>query len=300
MNLLKTPHQKLMEEAGATIMPTPGLLNTPKQMLFQESGLLPKYADGKSVEAPTQEQMKAALSAAKADGKITQQEAQALRSMVFNIGKNVGDSKNALTHAQILEAIKGVGLEPENAHVVFAQPTKKFGPFEDTLVVKAKGNPKDLKEVTHSLAEALQQEAIPAKFVGEKTGVLAGPRAHEWGNGFEPNYFIEHGKPTAGGNLPPLGPAVREAAKKLAAPMLWNAPAIIDRGMEMSKGKDIAENAIGLALDVAPFTPATVAAGLMRPTDVGDATLDTWNKNKELEAQAYREHLRKTSPVFLK
>jgi hypothetical protein len=296
MNLLKTPHQKLMEEAGASIMPTPGMLNTPKQLLFQEAGILPKYAEGNSVGAPTTEKMKAALAAAKADGKITPQEAQQLRSMVFNIGRNVGDSKNALTQSQILDAIKSVGLEAENAQVVFAQPTKKFGPFEDTLVVRAKGNPKDLSSITHSLAEALQQDAIPAKFFGEKTGVLAGPRAQDFGSAFEPSYFVEHGSTTAGGNISP----VKEVTKKVLAPTLWNAPVIAERAVEVSKGKDLAENAIGLALDVAPFTPATVAAGLMRPKDLGDATLDTWTKKKALEDQAYREQLRKTSPVFLK
>jgi hypothetical protein len=46
MNLLKTPHQKMLEETGTSPLPTPGMLNTPKQMLFQESGLLPKFADG--------------------------------------------------------------------------------------------------------------------------------------------------------------------------------------------------------------------------------------------------------------
>lgn len=296
MDLLKTPHEMVLEEAGASLLPSEGVLHTPRQMLFREAGVLPKYAEGKSVEAPTPEQMKAALAVAKEDGKITKQEAQQLRSMVFNIGKDVGGNKNALSNAQILDVVKSLGLEPEDARVVFAQPTKKFGPFEDTLVLKAKGSPKDLKELTHSLAEALQQEAIPAKFVGEKAGVLAGPRAHEWGGAFEPNYFVEHGRTTAGGNIP----AVKEAIKRLAAPMLWNAPAIVERGMEMSKGKDLAENVIGLGLDVAPFTPATVAAGLMRPSDLGDATLDTWNKRKELEDEEYRKQLRQNSPVFIK
>ena len=48
MDLLKTPHQKLLEEAGA-VPDSPGLLKTPRQLLFEESGMLPKYAQGKSV-----------------------------------------------------------------------------------------------------------------------------------------------------------------------------------------------------------------------------------------------------------
>jgi hypothetical protein len=67
MNLLKTPHQMLMEEAGASPLPSPGMLNTPKQMLFQESGILPKFAKGgnkklkKAKQNLTPDQMKAAM-----------------------------------------------------------------------------------------------------------------------------------------------------------------------------------------------------------------------------------------------
>lgn len=67
MNLLKTPHQMLMEEAGASPLPSPGMLNTPKQMLFQESGLMPKFAKGgnknlkKAEQNLSPAQMKAAM-----------------------------------------------------------------------------------------------------------------------------------------------------------------------------------------------------------------------------------------------
>lgn len=45
MNLLKTPHQLLLEEAGA-IPASPGMLHTPKQLLMQEAGVAPKFAAG--------------------------------------------------------------------------------------------------------------------------------------------------------------------------------------------------------------------------------------------------------------
>jgi hypothetical protein len=48
MNLLKTPHQLLLEEAGATPS-SPGLLHTPKQMLLQEAGVTPKFSAGGSI-----------------------------------------------------------------------------------------------------------------------------------------------------------------------------------------------------------------------------------------------------------
>ena len=45
------------------------------------------------------------------------------------------------------------------------------------------------------------------------------------------------------------------------------------------------------------FIPLQAA---MYSSDLGDATLDTYRAKKEAEAQAYRDHLRRTSPVFLK
>jgi hypothetical protein len=60
MDLLKTPHQMLLEEAGATPQ-SDGLLKTPKQMLFEESGMLPHYAAGHTVKQLSPKEMQAAL-----------------------------------------------------------------------------------------------------------------------------------------------------------------------------------------------------------------------------------------------
>jgi hypothetical protein len=62
MNLLKTPHQLLLEEAGATPA-SPGLLHTPKQMLMQEAGMTHKFAGGGQV-LKTPEDMLAEIIAA--------------------------------------------------------------------------------------------------------------------------------------------------------------------------------------------------------------------------------------------
>lgn len=48
MNFIKTPHQKLLEEAGAAPA-TPGMIKTPQQALMEQSGMLPQFADGGSV-----------------------------------------------------------------------------------------------------------------------------------------------------------------------------------------------------------------------------------------------------------
>jgi hypothetical protein len=49
MDILKTPYQKLLEEAGATPA-SPGMVNTPQQMLMQQSGIMPQFADGGAVQ----------------------------------------------------------------------------------------------------------------------------------------------------------------------------------------------------------------------------------------------------------
>lgn len=49
MDILKTPHQMLLEEAGAKVPTSNGLLKTPQQMLMEETGLPQKFADGGNV-----------------------------------------------------------------------------------------------------------------------------------------------------------------------------------------------------------------------------------------------------------
>lgn len=57
MNILKTPQQKLLEEAGMTPA-TPGMLKTPHQLLMEESGIQPKFfADGGSTNTNPQDML---------------------------------------------------------------------------------------------------------------------------------------------------------------------------------------------------------------------------------------------------
>lgn len=60
MNILKTPHEKLMEEAGVN-PPSPGMLNTPKQLLMQEAGITPAFSAGGSAQQPSPQDMLAEL-----------------------------------------------------------------------------------------------------------------------------------------------------------------------------------------------------------------------------------------------
>jgi hypothetical protein len=49
MNPIKSPHQILLEQAGLSMDPSPGLINTPQQMMLQQANALPQYAPGGSV-----------------------------------------------------------------------------------------------------------------------------------------------------------------------------------------------------------------------------------------------------------
>jgi hypothetical protein len=62
MDLLKTPHQLLLEEAGAEPA-TPNLLMTPKQKVFQEMGMVPKLADGGQPQMSVEDMLAAIIAA---------------------------------------------------------------------------------------------------------------------------------------------------------------------------------------------------------------------------------------------
>ena len=53
MDILKTPQQMLLEEAGA-VPASPGMVHTPRQMLMQESGIMPRFAYGGAVQMSPQ------------------------------------------------------------------------------------------------------------------------------------------------------------------------------------------------------------------------------------------------------
>jgi hypothetical protein len=62
MNILKTPQQKLLEEAGA-VQASPGMLKTPQQLLLEESGVTPKFSGGGSTDQISPEMLRALMQA---------------------------------------------------------------------------------------------------------------------------------------------------------------------------------------------------------------------------------------------
>ena len=61
MDLLKTPHQMLLEEAGAKIPTTNGMLKTPHQLLMEESGLPQQFADGGHAQMSVEDMLAAIM-----------------------------------------------------------------------------------------------------------------------------------------------------------------------------------------------------------------------------------------------
>jgi hypothetical protein len=111
--------------------------------------------------------------------------------------------------------------------------------------------------------------------------------------GQEPQKFSRGGMSTPANigtqvafNAPFLSPEILEMQKNLAA----------------KKYGPAAENAASLGLAVAPLNPLTAFLSLMEPIQLGDATLDTYNKQKAAEAARQQEiaraRARAQSPVF--
>lgn len=85
MNILKTPQQKLLEEAGMSPA-SPGMLKTPHQLLMEESGVQPKFfAEGGSTGMGVQDMLAALIAA----GREPQKFAGGGLSTPANIGSQV-------------------------------------------------------------------------------------------------------------------------------------------------------------------------------------------------------------------
>ena len=128
--------------------------------------------------------------------------AEPLEHVSLNVGRNVGESVNKLTNGQVEKAIAKSfpGSQIVSHDVIPANPNSHFGPFEPTSRVTIATRPQDLKSQTHSLAENLNQDAIPALNHSTGEAVLAGPKAADWGDKFKQNFFVHPGQNEAHGN----------------------------------------------------------------------------------------------------
>lgn len=117
MDILKTPQQKLMEEAGINPA-TPGMLKTPQQLLLEEAGITRKgFAQGGEVNQMSPQDMLAMLIAM---GQTPQKFAKGGLSTPANIGSQVAINASMLT-PELQELRKNV-------------QEKKYGPAMESAV----------------------------------------------------------------------------------------------------------------------------------------------------------------------
>jgi hypothetical protein len=116
MDILKTPHQKLLEESGA--MPyTEGYLKTPKQMMFEEAGALPKLAEGGEIFNKNPADMRAEIMAQDLVQPQEQPEIKLENQELFNTLKEILNNPGQLPKskfdqktAQLIENLFGPNI----------------------------------------------------------------------------------------------------------------------------------------------------------------------------------------------
>lgn len=124
------------------------------------------------------------------------QRAKRKAAATVNIGlepsTKVGGGSISKTRA--LKALRGTGRRPLNVKVVTSGS-------EPTLVADVKP-PLSAAEMS-ALSAQLRQDAIAQRLPaqGEEAGLLAGPRAQDWGGEFNPAYFYLQGGDTLGASL---------------------------------------------------------------------------------------------------
>lgn len=300
MELLKTPHEKLLEEAGA--MPqSDGMLHTPQQMLMQESGIMPHFDQGGTVSPQDM------LAAMMAHGQMPQHFKDGggpNEQMTFNIGKNIGDKVNALTDEQIKDYLKKAGHKITDYKTVPPRPNTEFGPFEHTAVVSTRGNPQNLADKTFAMSQALQQQAIPVQTPTQK--ILAGPSAQDWGGAFSPQHFVPQHGVQAAGNPASFVDQAREFGNKTAhaikhpidSGIMHKVGAVGGKSLTGLGGLGIAADALenaqqnnpgGVALNALDLKALLslrpgwgLASALLSPSPLGKATMDEYLQPDEL------------------
>lgn len=114
MNIIKTPQQKLLEEAGA-IPATPGMLKTPQQLLLEESGVRPTvFAEGGQVEQQLSPEMLRALMQAYEHNKMYEPE-PTFQAQPQTATSWMRDKVASLIGDKPADRLFGTGSEGQNA-----------------------------------------------------------------------------------------------------------------------------------------------------------------------------------------
>jgi len=125
MNFLKTPQQKLLEDAGM-VPASPGMLKTPQQAIMEESGIQPKFFSKGGSTGMSVQDMLAALIAA---GYQPQQ---------FNNGGQPSSKKSFAKKLIMPGAIAGL-LAPDIAQAATEAQEGKYGEAAATAALIGSG-----------------------------------------------------------------------------------------------------------------------------------------------------------------
>ena len=278
MELLKTPHQMLLEEAGA-LPESPGMLNTPKQMLMQESGIVPHFAPGGGVtnmDAPS------SLPNVSFD-------ARSIPSMSGMPGVGYMDSpqgamarmqleKELSENARVRAGVSGMGMAIPGQNGVKLMPGQMdiganmpVGPGHLDISANRSINPIPGRghmqgvNARYSIPFAEGGEVSPQDMVAEMIT-----------HGVTPQHFA-----SGGATLKNIS---TQAAFSL--PFIGEDAQSIAKAIKQGQYPEAAAQTAGVGYSAfAPFNPLTaLISGMTYSPEVGDATLDTYLAQREAEA----------------
>ena len=283
MNPIKSPHQILLEQAGLSMDPSPGLVNTPQQMLLQQANALPQYATGGSAvntETPS------SLPNINFD-------ARSIPSMTGQPGVGYMQTpQGAMARLQMEKELENARLRAGVSAMGMAIPGQqgvKVMPGQMDIGTNMRMGPGNL-----DLSANRSINPIPGR------GHMQGIRANysiPFANGGSIRQNLSPADMQAAmivnGQTPQRFATGGHALKQLLTSMglggLFAAPEVVQAAQHASEGKK--GEAVGNIFNAASmFAPAPIAAGLMAlaPSELGDSTLDAYKKQlKQQSTQPY-------------
>jgi hypothetical protein len=295
MNPIKSPHQLLLEEAGASLDPSPGLINTPQQMLMRQANVLPRYAPGGAVstmESPSSLpdvsfDVRSIPSMSGMPGVGYMQTPQgAIARMQLE--------KELENKARLRAGVSGMGMKLPGQENVKLMPGQMdiganlpMGPGNFDISANRSINPVPGKGHMQGVNARYTIPFAPGGFVQNLSP--ADMQASVIVNGNTPQNF-------AGGSL--VKNIGTQAAFSL--PFMTEDAKEIAQDIKNKKYKEAAAKTAGVGYSAfAPWNPlAALISGMTYSPEVGDATLDAY-KQKQAEHEAeVSARAQALSPVF--
>jgi len=295
MNPIKSPHQILLEKAGLSLDPSPGLVNTPQQMLMQQANVLPQYATGGSaVNMATPSSLPNINFDVRSIPSMTGQPGVGYMQTPQGAMARLQMEKE-LENARLRAGVSAMGMS------IPGQQGVKVMPGQMDIGANMQMGPGNL-----DLSANRSINPIPGR------GHMQGVRA---------NYSIPFAN--GGSVYQNLSPADMQAAmivsgqtpqrfatgslvKNIGTQTAMNVPFMAEDATDIAKDiknkkyKEAAAKTAGVGYSAfTPFNPLTaLISGLTYSPETGDATLDAYKKQQEEKAAMAQARARALSPVF--